>query len=92
MHQHRGISSGHDEIGNPLTYYNGSSYTFTWENGRRLKIATGVVHIYTVPGSLILTEEWSTNLIVYRYAVSDSPIGMRRWTILDILNFVLPNQ
>ena len=24
-----------DEIGNPLSYYNGSAYTFTWE-GRRL--------------------------------------------------------
>ena len=29
----------YDEIGNPLSYYNGTSYTFTW-NGRRLVGAT----------------------------------------------------
>ena len=29
----------YDEIGNPLTYYNGTSYTFGWE-GRQLKSAT----------------------------------------------------
>ena len=26
----------YDAIGNPLSYYNGQSYTFTWENGRQL--------------------------------------------------------
>ena len=30
-----GTAITYDEIGNPLSYYNGSSYTFTWE-GRRL--------------------------------------------------------
>ena len=96
---YRGVSFTYDEIGNPLTYYNGSSYTFTWENGRRLKTATvgsntlsftynhdgirtsktvnGVVHNYTVSGSLILTEEWGTNLVVYLYDANGAPIGMR---------------
>lgn len=96
---YRGVSFTYDEIGNPLTYYNGSSYTFTWENGRRLKTASvgsntltftynhdgirtsktvnGVVHNYTVSGSLILTEEWGTNLVVYLYDANGAPIGMR---------------
>ena len=96
---YRGVSFTYDEIGNPLTYYNGSSYTFTWENGRRLKTATvgsntlsftynhdgirtsktvnGVVHNYTVSDSLILTEEWGTNLVVYLYDANGEPIGMR---------------
>ena len=96
---YRGVSFTYDEIGNPLTYYNGSSYTFTWENGRRLKTAAvgsntlsftynhdgirtsktvnGVVHNYTVSGSLILTEEWGTNLVVYLYDANGAPIGMR---------------
>ena len=96
---YRGVSFTYDEIGNPLTYYNGSSYTFTWENGRRLKTATvgsntlsftynhdgirtsktvnGVVHNYTVSGSLILTEEWGTNLVVYLYDANGAPVGMR---------------
>ena len=34
-----GTAITYDEIGNPLSYYNGSSYTFTWE-GRRLVGAT----------------------------------------------------
>ena len=84
---YRGVSFTYDEIGNPLTCYNGSTYHFTWENGRRLKTASvgsynlsftynhdgirtsktvnGVVHNYTVSGSLILTEEWGDKLVVY---------------------------
>ena len=30
----------YDAIGNPLSYYNGSSYAFTWENGRQLATAS----------------------------------------------------
>ena len=36
----------YDAIGNPLSYYNGTRWTFTWENGRSLATATnGVVNI-----------------------------------------------
>ncbi len=35
----RGTANTYDEIGNPLTYYNGSSYIFTWD-GRQLASAT----------------------------------------------------
>ena len=96
---YRGVSFTYDEIGNPLTYYNGSTYRFTWENGRQLKTASvgsnnlsftynhdgirtsktvnGVVHNYTVSGSLILTEEWDDKLVVYLYDATGAPIGMR---------------
>ncbi len=30
----------YDDLGNPLSYYNGSSYDFAWTNGRRLSAAT----------------------------------------------------
>ena len=36
---YNGTAIEYDEIGNPLSYYNGSSYDFTW-NGRRLAMAT----------------------------------------------------
>ena len=36
-----------------------------------------MVHNYTVSGSLILTEEWGTNLVVYLYDANGEPIGMR---------------
>ena len=35
-----GQSITYDEIGNPLSYYNGTRWTFNWSNGRRLKTAT----------------------------------------------------
>ena len=97
---YRGVSFTYDEIGNPLTYYNGSNYTFTWENGRQLstltrgsyyslsfeyndegirtsKISNGVEHIYHLNGSLIMSEEWSNNLVLYIYDTDGSPIGMQ---------------
>ncbi len=40
------VSITYDGIGNPLSYYNGSSYTFTWKNGRQL--ATAVKGSYTL--------------------------------------------
>ena len=36
---YNGVTLTYDEIGNPLSYYNGSSYSFTWQ-GRRLVTAT----------------------------------------------------
>ena len=36
---YNGTAITYDSIGNPLSYYNGSSYTFTWD-GRRLATAT----------------------------------------------------
>ena len=30
----------YDTLGNPLQYYNGSAYTFEWQNGRQLSVAT----------------------------------------------------
>ena len=38
MTSYNGATITYDEIGNPLSYYNGAS--FTWENGRRLATAT----------------------------------------------------
>lgn len=96
---YRGVSFTYDEIGNPLTYYNGSNYTFTWENGRQLstltrgyyslsfeyndegirtsKFSNGVEHIYHLSNSLIMSEEWGDNLVLYLYDADGSPIGMQ---------------
>ena len=44
----------YDNSGNPLTYYNGKSYTFTWTDGRRLATAnaagTSISYQYDVSG------------------------------------------
>ena len=35
-----GVTIAYDSIGNPTNYYNGTSWTFTWRNGRELNTAT----------------------------------------------------
>ena len=35
-----GVAFSYDRIGNPKTYYNGTNWTFTWQNGRQLATAT----------------------------------------------------
>ena len=44
----------YDANGNPLSYYNGENYTFTWQNGRRLASAvkddTNVTYTYDSEG------------------------------------------
>ena len=56
---YRGESITYDEIGNPLSYYNGKRYTFTWENGRRLATATvdGVTLTFTYNAEGIRTSK-----------------------------------
>ena len=46
----------YDEVGNPLSYYNGRRYNFTWENGRRLETATvdGVTLTFTYNASAVI--------------------------------------
>ena len=55
---YRGVSIYYDEIGNPLSYYNGSSYTFAW-TGRQLKSATkgGLKYTYTYNDEGIRTSK-----------------------------------
>ncbi len=53
------------------------SFTYNHDGIRTSKTVNGVIHNYTVSGSLILTEEWGTNLVVYLYDANGAPIGMR---------------
>ena len=48
-----------DALGNPLSYYNGSSYAFTWQKGRTLATATkgGVTSTYTYNADGIRTKK-----------------------------------
>ena len=54
----------YDGIGNPLTYYNGKSYTFTW-NGRQLATATksysNYTFTYNVPKGVPFTYYFTNN-------------------------------
>ena len=51
------MSITYDANGNPLSYYNGQNYTFTWENGRQLASAVignnTITYAYDVNGQRI---------------------------------------
>lgn len=77
---YRGVDITYDDIGNPLSYYNGSNYTFTWENGRRLSEA--------IKGSYTLEFKYNdeglrtsktVNGIEHSYYLSGSQIVMEQW-------------
>jgi len=55
---YRGVSIIYDDIGNPLSYYNGSSYNFTW-TGRQLTGATkgGITYSFTYNDEGIRTNK-----------------------------------
>lgn len=72
----------YDAIGNPLSYYNGSSYTFTWKDGRKLatlnKGSTSVSYKYNNDGCRF---EKTVNGVVHKYYLFDSTITAE--TIID---------
>jgi len=77
---YRGVSFTYDPIGNPLTYYNGSNYSFTWENGRQLATLT--------KGSNSLSFEYNdegirtqktVNGVVHTYYLNGSQIIAEEW-------------
>lgn len=78
--KYRGVSITYDAIGNPLSYYNGSSYTFTWKNGRQLASAT--------KGSTTLSFDYNdegirtkkvVNGVEHTYYLSGSQIEAEKW-------------
>ena len=78
--KYRGVFITYDAIGNPLSYYNGSSYTFTWKNGRQLASAT--------KGSTTLSFDYNdegirtkkvVNGVEHTYYLSGSQIEAEKW-------------
>ena len=74
-----GHSITYDEIGNPLSYYNGSRYTFTW-NGRELATAvkgsTSVSYKYGADG---LRTQKTVGSTVYNYYYIDGVLVRQTW-------------
>ena len=70
----------HDTIGNPLSYYNGSAYTFTWQNGRELATAqkNGVTTTYKY-GADGLRVQKTVGSVVYNYYYSDGVLVRQTW-------------
>ena len=73
----------YDAIANPLSYYNGTRWTFTWENGRSLATATdGTTNIsYTYDANGLRTTKTVGNSTHYYYYASGQLL--REYVIID---------
>ena len=78
---YRGQSLTYDGIGNPLTYFNGNSYTFTWGNGRRLGTAAvgGNALSFTYNDEGIRTSK-TANGVKHTYVLNGSQIITEEWS------------
>ena len=67
---YNGVSITYDEMGNPLSYNNGSSYTFTWKNGRELAtLSTGTTSVtYNYNADSVRIKK-TVNGVVHEYVV-----------------------
>ena len=76
---YKGTAITYDAIGNPLSYYNGASYTFTWK-GRQLATATkgGVSYSFTYNDDGIRTSK-TVGGVKHTYYVSGSQILAESW-------------
>lgn len=77
---YRGVNITYDEIGNPLSYYNGNSYIFTWEDGKLLKTANVGTNTlsFTYNHDGIRTSK-TVNNVTHNYSVSSSQIVSEEW-------------
>ena len=71
----------YDAIGNPLTYNNGTAYTFTWKDGRRLATATkgGRVYSFEYNDEGIRTSKTSAG-VKHTYVLDVSRIVSEQWS------------
>lgn len=76
-----GSSITYDAIGNPLSYYNASSYTFTWKNGRQLATVSSddfeLEFVYNDEG--IRTQKIVNGSEIHTYHLSGSQIISEEW-------------
>ena len=88
---YNGATITYDALGNPLSYNNGSAYTFTWQNGRQLASATvgskSVSYEYDVNG---LRTSKTVGGVVYNYYWQGSQLAAMTVTsgnTTDVLKF-----
>ena len=98
---YRGHSISYDAIGNPTNWYNGTSWTFTWQNGRQLARAasSGTIAGYTYDVAGIRdskTVTSSSGTITYNYLTQNGQVVRQTWTDLDhvshVMDFIYDNN
>ena len=77
---YRGVTITYDAIGNPLTYYNGNSYTFEWENGRQLAaVSSDDLELEFAYNDEGIRTQKIANGAVHTYHLSGSQIISEEW-------------
>ncbi len=71
-----GTSITYDAVGNPLSYYNGQSYTFTWEKGKQLASAVtgGKTLSFEYNADGIRTEKTVSGEYTYYYRLDGDKV------------------
>ncbi|MBO5315630.1 MAG: RHS repeat protein, partial [Clostridia bacterium] len=77
--KYKGVQITYDAIGNPLSYYNGTSYTFTW-SGRQLKTAVkgGVNYSFEYDSDGLRTKK-TVGTTNYTYYYADGKLLGQEW-------------
>ena len=87
-----GHSLTYDAIGNPLTYYNGSSYTMTWAKGRQLASASrgssSASYAYDMDG--IRTSK-TVNGVTTEFITQNGRVVRQSWSG-NVLDFFYDSQ
>ena len=75
-----GVVSGDPISGNPITYYNGKEYTFTWTKGRQLAkaVVDGKTVEYTYDMSGVRTSK-TVNGTTYNYTTLSGKVMRQSW-------------
>ena len=75
------LSYTYDGSGNPLSYYNGADYTFTWEQGRQLASVTkgNKTASYTYDMSGVRSSK-TVNGVSYEYTTLSGKITRMTWS------------
>lgn len=82
----------YDEIGNPLSYYNGTQWTFDWAHGRQLTSATAtgytIGYTYDLAG---IRNSKTVNNVTYNYQTLSGKVMRQTWGS-NTINFVCDNS
>ena len=84
---YNGTTITYDEIGNPLSYYNGTAYTFTWEGRRLVGAVKGSKTMSFTYNDEGLRTSKTVNGVTHRYYLNGSQIVAEQWA--DKLNVYL---
>ena len=96
-----GKSITYDAIGNPTNWYNGTSWTFTWQNGRQLARAVGsgttAGYTYDIAGIRdSKTVTTTSGTITYNYLTQNGQVVRQTWTDLGnvshVMDFIYDNN